>query len=261
MDFFTVSSLSSRKAADLFIVPFWKGKKHPEVAVDVGSVRSLLSEPLSTDDFHGNEGEVLIHYASGQPEKRVALLGLGKEADLTIEKLRRAYAQITKACGKKKLTSVNLMLPECSIAEIEVVRGVCEGLLLPNYAFSSLKHDALKEGSPVLLEKATLIGATQRELALAKKCATICDSVYFARDLINGNADDVTPQHLTAVARGLEKTCKHVRTTIFDKKRIEKEKMGLLLAVNRGSFRDPAFIIVEYQGKPKSPRSGRQHRR
>lgn len=253
MDFFVVSSLSSRKAADLLVVPFWKGKKHPEAAADVGSIRSQLSEPLSTNDFHGNEGEVIMHYASGQPEKRLALLGLGAEADLTIEKLRRAYAHITKVCGKKKLTSVNLMLPKCaSMAEMESVRGVCEGLLLPNYAFSALKHDALKDGPSVLLEKATLIGATQRELALAKKCATICDSVYFARDLINGNADDVTPQHLAAVARGLEKTCKHVRTTVFDKKRIEKEKMGLLLAVNRGSFRDPVFIIVEYRGNPKA---------
>lgn len=72
------------------------------------------------------------------------------------------------------------------------------------------------------------------------------------RDLVNGNADDITPQYLGAVARGLEKTCKHVKTTVLNKKQIEKEKMGLLLAVNRGSFREPAFIIVVYKGNPKS---------
>ena len=36
------------------------------------------------------------------------------------------------------------------------------------------------------------------------------------------------------------------------KKEIEKEKMGLLLAVNSGSHLDPAFIILEYRGNPGS---------
>jgi leucyl aminopeptidase len=43
-----------------------------------------------------------------------------------------------------------------------------------------------------------------------------------------------------------------VKATVFDKKRIQKEKMGLLLAVNQGSSIDPAFIILEYKGNPKS---------
>jgi leucyl aminopeptidase len=39
---------------------------------------------------------------------------------------------------------------------------------------------------------------------------------------------------------------------MFDKKRIEKEGMGLLLAVNQGSPREPVFIILEYKGDPRS---------
>jgi len=253
MDFFSTTTLQSRKSADLLVVPFWKGSKLAEVAVEGSSLEKLVSDPMDTQDFKGSEGEVLVHYVSGQPEKRVAMLGLGLQAELTVEKLRRSYATITKLCNKKKLKDINVLVPKCtSMAELDVIRGLSEGLLLPNYVFTALKHDALKEGKPVLLETATIIGATKSELALANKCATLCESVNFARDLINGNADDVTPQYLVAVAKGLEKTCKHVKTTVFDKKRIEKEKMGLLLAVNRGSFRDPAFIIVEYKGNPKS---------
>lgn len=253
MIFAAVPTLKLRKKADLLIIPFWKGKKHAEAAADVISLKQHWDIPLTTHDFLAKEGEVLLLYVSGEPEKRIALLGLGPEEAITVEKLRRAYAAATKICHKKKMAEINLVLPECSaLSRGDLMRGVAEGLLLPNYVFTTLKHDAVKEDQPVLLQKATFIGASKNELALADKYATICHAVDLARDLVNGNADDVTPQYLAAVAQGLAKTCKHVKTTVFDKKRIEKEKMGLLLAVNRGSGRDPVLIITEYKGNPKS---------
>jgi leucyl aminopeptidase len=43
-----------------------------------------------------------------------------------------------------------------------------------------------------------------------------------------------------------------LKTKILGKKEIEQEKMGLLLAVNRGSAQDPALIILSHQGNPKN---------
>lgn len=39
---------------------------------------------------------------------------------------------------------------------------------------------------------------------------------------------------------------------ILDKKAIEKEKMGLLLSVNRGSVYEPRVVVLEYKGNPDS---------
>lgn len=253
MDFTFTQHLESRHKADLIVVPFWKGSKHPEAASELSSKRLSVSEILESGDFLGKEGEIALAYLHGQPEKRVALLGLGSKQEINVEKLRRAYAAVTKLCKQKKLSDVNIILPQCvSVEREDLVRGVSEGLLLPNYAFTSLKHDSLKDEAPVLLAKATFVGGTKTDASIANKYATLADSVNFVRDLVNGNADDVTPQHLAAVARGLEKGSRKVKTTVFDKARIVKEKMGLLLAVNRGSSLDPAFIIVEYKGNPKS---------
>jgi leucyl aminopeptidase len=102
-----------------------------------------------------------------------------------------------------------------------------------------------------LLQKITLISPDKRALELAEETLAICDGVYYARDLINGNADEVTPEYFGLCAHGLDKQFP-IKTTVFDKKRIEKEGLELLLAVNRGSDLDPAFIIMEYKGKPKS---------
>jgi leucyl aminopeptidase len=49
-----------------------------------------------------------------------------------------------------------------------------------------------------------------------------------------------------------KKKYSQVKTTILDKKRLEKEKMGLILAVGRAATREPALIILEYAGNPHS---------
>ena len=41
----------------------------------------------------------------------------------------------------------------------------------------------------------------------------------------------------------------NIKTTVFNKKKIESLKMGGLLAVNKGSLDEPTFTIMEW--KPK----------
>jgi len=250
----SVSKLEARSKADVVVVPFWKGKHGPEAAIEeIGVLRKALAPSLSSHDFKGKEEELLVIYEDGEYEKRIALLGLGERDKVTVERLRRAYAPITKFALKKRLKSLNVPLPVCEAIPNEgVIQGVLEGLLLPNYSFHALKHESVKEDPPTLVEKISLIGAGKKEMELAKTIETVCQGIYLTRDLVNGNADDVTPQYLAKVAVGLAKSHKSVKTTVLDKKQIVKEKMGLLLAVNRGSDLDPVFMTISYRGNPKS---------
>lgn len=249
----TVDSFKARKKADVLVVPFWKEKAHAIPAVEVKALHAHYEAPISAGDFQGREGETCLLYVKDQEEPRFLLLGLGGQDDVTVERLRRAFSSVTKVCQKHKLREVNVLTPQYkALSSEDLMKGVVEGLLLPNYTYTNSKRHSLKNNEPVNVEKITLVGVGKAESQMAEKFATIVDAVYMARDLVNGNADDVTPQHIEAVARGLEKSHKNVTATIFDKQRIKKEGMGLLLAVNRGSSRDPAFVIVEYKGNPKS---------
>ena len=162
--------------------------------------------------------------------------------------LRKGYAAALKACRQKKLSKLSVALPEVSFS---AAYAVTEGLLLANYSFDRLRSDTLKE-VPDLVQKICFVGLDSSGLKECLRAQTIVEAANFARDLVNGNADDVTPQMLSQTAKALEKESKAIKTTVFGKKEIEKLGMGLLLAVNRGSFRDPAFIIVEYKGNPRS---------
>lgn len=255
MEFTSVANIDKRKKADLLIIPFWKTQKDPELSLKTGALlNQQLSDLIKMGDFKGKEGEISLLYDSETMEKRIVLLGLGDKEKITTESLRRSYGSLTKFCLAKKLTSINLVLPLItSLKPEEGLQGVVEGLLLPNYVFDGLKHSAPDENDKIIpVQKACLIGADRSGLDLANKILAVCESVYFARDLINGNADDITPQYLTKCAQKIAKDQSHVKATVFNKARIEKEQLRLLLAVNRGSASDPAFILLEYKGNPKS---------
>jgi leucyl aminopeptidase len=248
MQLTAVPSLKRRSSADAIVLPFWQGKKRAEPACDVKEFQSLIDGPLKAGDFHGKEGEILLLYAKGK-EKRVVLLGLGHKKKCTAEALRRAYSAAAKVCLRKKSKSLNILVLEGDKA---LCLAICEGILLTNYRFDQLKSETLKDDPTVLLTKLSLIGIGQKELAVCKRGAQIVSAVNFARDLVNGNADDVDPQALAQCAKELEKEFSLIKTTVLDKKQIEKEKMGLILAVNRGALKEPRVIIMEYKGNPQS---------
>jgi leucyl aminopeptidase len=254
MDFTHIGQIEKRKNADGLVLPYWKDKQKVQPAFSLkGKWPNILNEVLATEDFKGKEGETLFLYVEGQPEKRFCLLGLGAKDKASVETLRRSYGGLAKACLSKRMKSLNLVIPELDhINENELIKGVAEGLFLPNYTFNRHKHREPDDPEDILLQSINWIGLQPHILDAVKEVHTICEAVYFTRDLVNECADIVTPQYLAECAKDMANKHSVIKATIFDKKRIEKEKMGLLLAVNRGSAIDPAFIILEYQGNPNS---------
>ena len=253
MQLTAVSTFEQRKKADVLVIPFWKEKNGPKIATKQRFNHAVVNTPIALEDFKGNEGEILFSYAKEFPEQRVILLGLGEESKLNTEALRRHYGALGKACTVKKIKDLNVLLPDAThLKRDALIRGITEGLFLVNYAFTKHKNEVLKANPVTLMHHVNFIGASKDDLEVAETAATICEGVYFARDLTNTNADEINPQYLAEKAHLIAKKFKTVKATVFDKKRIEKEKMGLLLAVSRGSAVDPTFIILEYKGSPKA---------
>ena len=85
-----------------------------------------------------------------------------------------------------------------------------------------------------------------------KKAVIISEAQNFARNL------QVTPPNICnseylaeQIVKDFSKV-KGLKVTVLNKTEIEKEKMGLLLSVNRGSVYEPRVVIVEYNGNPSS---------
>lgn len=251
MEFITQPLNEKRPPAELVVLPFFGGSRRAEPATDLEWYKTSFNLPGVLEDFRGNEGEQLFIYSSDRKsDKRILLVGLGEREKINTEKLRRNYALVVRACQQKKIEKIDVFLPTHILNEESIILGISEGLLLANYAFDQLKQ--AKKPQPNLLKTVNLIGVSKQGLSQANRCVTIAKGVYLARDLVNGNADDVTPQYLSKLAQDLAKKLPQTKVTVLDKKKLEKEKMGLILAVNRGSDKDPALIILSYKGNAKS---------
>lgn len=249
MKFESVLTPPKRSKADLIIVPFFKGKKLATPSIPISDLKGVIDPIVKVGDFTGKEGATLLVYPSLKKEKRVLFLGLGEEKEVSLESLRRSYAAAMKRCQAKEWPHLNVVLPKLKKIPLdEVTRAVSEGMTLSSYVFEEWKS---KESQKLFhVKKITLVGA--KNAKVSQKVVAISTGVDLARDLVNKNALDITPQALASEAKQLAKKYPAVKTTVFDKKRIEKEKMGLLLAVASGSRIDPALIMVEYQGNPRS---------
>lgn len=241
-----LASLELQENVDAWVVPFWQGGTE---AAPLGALKEGVQGALKSGDFHGKLLETLFVYWNG---KRILLLGLGKEKDVTAETLRRAYGQAVTSARRVKCKAVHVLFPHVKeLSHADAVTGVWEGIYLSNYSFDHLKKDSLKDAPP-LLEAIGWIGLSSKDQPLLDHLTTIMEGVQFARDLVNGNADDVTPHMLSEAALALEKISPKIKTVVHDRKWLEKEKMGLILAVHRASAIEPYLIEVAYRGNPSS---------
>ncbi|MGB7977869.1 MAG: leucyl aminopeptidase [Chlamydiales bacterium] len=222
------------QGSGLWVLPFWEG---PKGAAEFSLVD--LEGPLF--DFKGKNGEAALCYLGGQ---RILLIGLGAQDKASVEALRKAYSAVVRTAQAKKVKKIDLLFPKCKQRRA-FLQGIVEGLLLTNYSFT-YKHDVLNEDPVVLLEQVSFVGIERNDLS--DKLQKIIEGVYFVRDLVNANADDKIDLFLKAAKKAHPK----IKTVIFDKKRLEAEKMGLILAVNRASSLDPYLVQVSYKGCPKS---------
>ncbi|MCB1072187.1 MAG: leucyl aminopeptidase [Chlamydiia bacterium] len=248
MQFQACPNVSKRPKADLVVVPFFKTKKGADPAVNLPELKEVINPILKAGDFNGKEGATMLAYLTGKTEKRLLLLGLGDEKACTMEALRRGYSAAMKRCQGKKWVNVNFVLPKVGkLAIQDMTRAISEGIALSSYVYDQWKS---KEGKkPFYIQKATLVGA--KDPTIGKKTLEILTGVNLARDLINGNALDVTPETFAAEAKKMARKFSSVKASVLTKKELEKEKMGLLLAVGSGSRIDPALVILEYRGAPQ----------
>lgn len=247
------SGSKERKSADVMVVPVWQETKKPIIACEGKEFEPLAKFPIDEGDFRGKEGETLLLYRDKGKERRVLLLGLGNKKPCLPDTIRRAYAMAVRAARGKRMKSVNFLLPESELIGREMVcKAVIEGVLMTNYSFDQLKGTGTKEEKNPLLQSVCFCGLGKGEDELLKKTQVVVEAVNFVRDLVNSNADDKRSDTLKQMAKEFEKKHAHVKTTILDKKALEKEKMGLMLAVGKGASVDPALIILEYMGDPKS---------
>jgi leucyl aminopeptidase len=248
--------LADTKSEAIILTLFEDSKKltGETLAIDKKS-GGLISELIASRDFEAKPSQISVIYTRGTlPVKRIALVGLGKQSEFNLEKLRAAFARISGHLRnmniKEAATSINLNLIPGK--KDQAAQAAVEGAMLGLYQYTPYKTVNRKDLKD--MEKLNII-ADGKDFSLiesaVKKARIIADAVYFARDLISAPANEMTPSIMAQKAREIAAR-KNVSCKVLDKKKMKEMGMNALLGVASGSCEEPKFIILEYAGGKKN---------
>jgi leucyl aminopeptidase len=220
---------------------------HAETAKEL---QSSLEEKLIT----GSTSEVIsFREARFLGFRNVISLGLGADSKLNHEVVRQAAAALCKEA--KNLKSAELFVHFDGVTAskkdlAEYTQAFVEGLHLAAYSYDELKSGE-KKNAVTNVHIVTKAGKDKAIQQAFQQGTILAACTNFARRLGDTPGNYMTP---TILAEETIKAAKGtaLKVTAWDKKRIEKEKMGGLLGVAQGSDQEPRFIVMEYNGAAKT---------
>ena len=240
--------------ADAVIVNHFEGvdKLDGDISAVDKALGGAISQLVSQGEIKGKLNEVTIVHSLGKlPADRVVVAGLGKPADLTVNKIRGAVAETCRQLRQKGVATIatsplgagiNNISPESS------AQAIAEGALLGLYAFR--KHITREENKFGEIKQLLIVGSARIKSALeggSHKGRVIAEATNLARDMINEPANFMTPTDMAEMAKKLAEA-HGLEVSILDKEQMVELGMGALLGVARGSQQPPKFIILNYRG-------------
>jgi leucyl aminopeptidase len=197
--------------------------------------------------FAGEQDEVVL-----LPESKKLIVGASSFKAIDI---RSAIAVAIRSVLGKKYKSIKLATYSNYNKCTATIRAQAEALVLGNYSYdrykSKNKDKTIKE---IYISSEAYDKKIKKERL--KKAVTngleIALSVNFTRDIVNTPPDDFYPKIMARVAKDIADTY-GLECNILNKKEIEGERMGALLAVSRASAHPPRVIHLAH--KPKNPKA------
>lgn len=217
-----------------------------QLVIIIDAAEFKKSEHLDKDELDAVKASLshkkpLIHFHSGKQHKFV-LPVYDKSGWELSEKLRKSGSKICAVLNDYKAKSV------CIIAgDKHAALALAEGLALSNYQF--LRHFSDKKKKVNSLQTISVAGSLINA-ADAEYLNTIIESTFIARDLVNEPQSHLNAVQLSEEFKKIGKAA-GFSVEVWNESRIAAQKMGGLLAVNKGSKIPPTFNILEY--KPKNP--------
>ncbi len=240
-----VELAASEPEPDLLVVPVFTGRELGRGADRVdAALGGTLAEFMAETDFDAKRGDVLAVPTAGRLGARAALLiGVGDRNTFDAAAVRRAGALLAKRASKVETVATTLL----DAVSPDVDRGaaaqaLAEGVCLGTYQFLRYKSDA----KPSRLVRVAVLGRPSAKVSAGlARGVRVAAAVAWARDLINEPAAGKSPAEIADLARKLGKAT-GLKVKVLAGEQLERERMGGLLGVGKGSERTPRFLRLEY---------------
>ncbi len=240
------------QSVDCIVVNLFDGVTAPSGATGVvdKALDGAITNIITWGDFTGKAGTTTLLYTNGKiPAARVLVVGLGARDKFDLHGARKAAAIAAKTLSKLKgVRSAATIVHGAGIAGLDVAsaaQALVEGSLLAVYQVPNYKREKPETG----LESLAVVEFEQdNRLAFERGVAAgaaIASGVSFARDLSNEPPNVLFPVEMAQRASTMAAKT-GLKITILGEAEMTELKMGILLAVSRGSLHEAQFVILEH---------------
>ena len=205
--------------------------------------------------FQGR-AEESITVLNGAP-KKVTLIGLGIASALSLRGVRAGIVNVGKTAKKQRDKNIAVIFPYTlpDADEESTTLLIADALAQSDYKYDP--YITVRKEQKRFPIDATLVAQPSIDSKSAKKLSetarAIATGIGTVRELGNAPCNIMTPERLAERAQEVAKDV-GVKCTVYNKREIERMKMGGLLAVNRGSDLEPRFVVMEY-----TPKKAKKH--
>jgi len=245
---------------DAVVVPLLEGERLSRslAALDKalgGTPRALMSARRFRAEFGQR---ALLHTLGRIPARQVLLLGLGKRKQLDLFRIRNAFQESARALKHEGAETVGVWAGDAltRVAPPErAVQAVVEGTALANFEMGEFKtrnDEPLGQLTRVVV--AGLDGARAMGAALSE-ALVVAEACNLVRSWANHPANAFTPTVFAQRAREVARKA-GLEIRVLERRDMEREGMGSLLGVARGSDEPPKLIVLRY----RPPGRGRRNK-
>ena len=253
---FTVVHRAPADGADALLALFlFEGAALPKsIAALDRAAGGLLSRVRGSGEFSGKAGRtLLLHSAAETGPRRLLLVGLGGAKEFRSETLRRAAGSAGLAARAALAGEMAVVLPDSRIGRDDLAAAFVEGLVLACYDDRRWKTGDAPDAKGTLAKVTVVEESKKSRAALDRGLALgslLADAAVFARDVGNTPGNVGTPTFLAERAKEIAKET-GMKVTVLDRADMEREGMGGILGVARGTEEPPKFIVLEHNGSKK----------
>ena len=247
-------SIKKTTQSEKTLVAFMPKDKFPAL---LNPYKADIQNTLKELGFKGDKKtSVFLPVSKSKSHKYLMILGLGAENSFNYEEVRQTGARMYKELIKHNQQTADLLMESFMTKNTKDIGKICQALTT-SVILSSYKCTEFKKKPKIEKEiKELFICLSSKKDSSCEKAVKegtiLAEAVNFSRKLANYPGNLMTPAILANEIKEKTQNTK-IKTRIWDKKRIEKEKMGGLLGVSLGSPQEPRFIIMEYKGSNKKP--------
>jgi leucyl aminopeptidase len=246
--FNTKNAITQHKSSCIAVGVYEGGKlSHAAKALDL---KGALGAALKSGDITGKPGTTLLVHLSSGLAKRILLVGLGAQDNVSDRNFTSAVQAVARVFATLGANDGMLALPlDCVTGRDAHWALRAEVIALRESVFRADGLKSKKDDTANGVRKVTLAvdvadAATKRALA---QSVALANGMDLSKTLGNLPPNICTPTYLADTAKKIAREFGQ-SVEVLDRKQLEALKMGSFLSVTNGSPQPPKFIVLKHMG-------------